>query len=264
MPDAGCRRPPACHPVSATGRPWLGTLRGASSRPMTAPTARPPRWPVQLMPWTVKVITRFSSSRMPTCDRIARACGPSSRWRRRETTNARPNRPKMAPEAPAAAERGSASRMVSTLPPSAAQEVHDRVLHVAVELLEDRPEQVERVHVEGDVQHAEVQEHAGEEPPPLAVGDLRGGDPAGLHQLPVAAPQAQAPEAVGGGIGEEDQHVDGDERQRHEAPEVPYTPRARLNWRRAAKSWPVSLSSQAIRLAIAPRSAAGARRSASR
>ena len=43
-----------------------------------------------------------------------------------------------------------------------------------------------------------------------------------------------------------------------------YAPRARLNWRRAAKSWPVSLSSQAIRFAIAPRSAGGARRSASR
>ena len=38
---------------------------------------------------------------------------------------------------------------------------------------------------------------------------------------------------------------------------APYDPRARLNWRRAAKSWPVSLSSQAMRFAMAPRSGPG-------
>ena len=59
-------------------------------------------------------------------------------------------------------------RMVSTLPPGGAEQVDGGVLHAPVHALGDLPVQVEHVHVEGEVERREVEERAGEDPPPLA------------------------------------------------------------------------------------------------
>jgi len=48
-------------------------------------------------------------------------------------------------------------------------EVHEEEPPRAERLLDDRPEPVEREHVERDVQHARVEEHRGDEAVPLAV-----------------------------------------------------------------------------------------------
>ena len=72
-------------------------------------------------------------------------------------------------------------------------EVHEEEAPGAERLLDDRPEPVEREHVERDVQHARVEEHRGDEPVPLAVQvDRRPDQRTVLEDLPARRVQAGA------------------------------------------------------------------------
>ena len=100
--------------------------------------------------------------------------------------------------------------------PGGAEEVDDEVLDVAVHLLDQRPEQVERDHVEGDVRDAEVDERAGEDAPPLPGHHVRAIDEELLDQRTAVAEDAHLPAAGEDPVGDEDRNAGGDERPGHD------------------------------------------------
>ena len=157
-----------------------------------------------------KVITRFRTSSRPTGRASPAPAAPSTDGAA-ATTKASPKRPKIAPDAPAAGlvGRGEDGQHAAA---RGAEQVDDEVLDVPVHLLDDRPEQVERVHVEGEVQHAQVEERAGircattrpgDRPARRRLQPLTSGPPRRRGRRPVRRP---------GSVGEEDDHVDGDQR----------------------------------------------------
>ena len=99
-----------------------------------------------------------------------------------------------------------------------------------------------------------MQEGAGEDAPPLAVGDRRAVDGARLDQRPAASDDGEPLTPVSTASTTKTTTLAAMIAQVTQGGVGGVAPRARLNWRRAAKSWPVSFSSQAMRLAIAPRS----------
>ena len=122
-------------------------------------------WPPIEMFGIRNVMPRLSSSVMPRPDCIG------SIPRARSARIAAPISPKTAPEAPTVTASARAQRA------ERAAQQRDEVDRPEAQLadlgLEHRPEEVQEVHVEGEVQDAGVQEPGADDPPPLAVGDER-------------------------------------------------------------------------------------------
>ncbi len=124
------------------------------------------------------------------------------------------------PEEPEDGPRGTGSRALrgeQDRQDAAAQgteDVENGVLDPAVELLEDRAKEIEGVHVEGKVQHAQVEEGRGDEPIPLAIGHGRAVHGASLDER--AAAEAEEVEASRQQhVEHEDADVDGEDGPGH-------------------------------------------------
>jgi hypothetical protein len=112
--------------------------------------------------------------------------------------------PKMAPDGEHAAARR-------------AEQVDRRVLEPAVHALHDRAVEVQHVHVEPEVDQPEVEERAGDDPPPLAIGHEEAVDQVLLAQRPDAAGQEPAAEGLAAAerrVDAEQGGADGDDRVR--------------------------------------------------
>ena len=138
-PSAGIRRPSAARIASAA----------------SAPPISPPMWAPTEMPARVKLKTRFRmiSPPIPDCMTL--------KPRARSSTAAAPISPKIAPEAPSVG-AGVAQQRAE----GAGQqrgEVDRREARAADRGLEHQPEDVQQVHVEGDVRDVLVQEAGGDE-----------------------------------------------------------------------------------------------------
>ena len=97
----------------------------------------------------------------------------ASSLRPRAITKVAPRTPKIAPEAPALTVSGLNQRATNE-PATQADEVDDDEAQRADRRLQQPPHEVEQQHVEADVGDADVDEAAGEDPPPVAAFVDRG------------------------------------------------------------------------------------------
>ena len=111
-------------------------------------------------------------------------------------------------------------RIVEHAATGGAEQVDRRVLDMPVHPLDDRPIEIEHVHVEAKVDEAQVEERAREDPPPLALGDELGVDEVRLPERADAAPEEAARPECGalaeGEIRNEEADADDDDRVRDE------------------------------------------------
>ena len=93
----------------------------------------------------------------------------------RDTAKRSATSPKIAPGS-ARGEGAGIDQDGEDAPAGRAQQVDHRVLEVPVQALDDRPVQVQDVHVEAEVNEAEMDERAGEDAPPLTIRHFAGVD----------------------------------------------------------------------------------------
>ena len=125
------------------------------------------------MPGAVKVITTFSTMIAPSWRR--------SRLSRFSVTARAPSRPKMAPEAPAVASHQTGEQIHRDGTAEQAEQIDRSEPNAAENAFQPHPDQVQRQHVHRHVQHAVVQESAGDQPPVVTVGDQQWDQRALLH-----------------------------------------------------------------------------------